>query len=817
MEGSSAEPGIIPRSLRVLFEMGEEGKECGRITSFVIHMSYLELYKDDAFDLLVSQKTHEKLPIRTNAKGETSVVGLTRVPIKSFDDWKNVFRTASHNRTTGATLLNRASSRSHAMLSIEIGVVAAATSENREMTYSGKINLVDLAGSENNKHTGNSLANPIRLAESAAINKSLSTLGQVVHALNTGASRVPYRDSNLTRLLSASLGGKASGKTILLCNLAPGVKFRSDVLNTLNFASRTKNIETKTVNVGKAALPMRRASTQNRRVSASLIPALGSRVPSYGAAGGSRLSGVGLGLGPAGSINVRSRGMGVTEKTGIDDAELDERIDRLVEAKLQKALEERDAQRKLEEEDRAREKLQQQVRDDDPILSSYPVQTVVEAAMELDDVHIDVDAGEELEQSLEQRVVGQPMDVDQRLFGVGSVNLVEPQSKVDDVKAQMEDLERKYKEHIAQLEAQLAVAAPVPAAEPASAGPSSNVATAVDGSTSLSSSSSSSSVGSPPSSLNTHIPSRLNPSLLGSVRDSTSVEHMSPVSRKKTGRAYVALARGFSEKNDLATALALYRQAAVFVPDNAKLRERIIDVEWAVKNGKSYVPSPKRQHHREEKPRSKPVKTSISHRSSHSSHSSSSREEPSKADLENLRTTDSGMAESSSKSFKRKRSVSREPSEDPDSDYVFVPTSTPGLGFGVDLANIDEEAETADGGADEFGTKILRRSPKKENLRELNLRTPSLKSPSISDKRKMLGMSFGASSFVPEASESLSPRRVLSMGSTGIGTPMRRATSVRKTRKVSDLVPYGGAYSSIEDTNEDLETAPVKQKRARLN
>lgn len=37
------------------------------------------------------------------------------------------------------------------------------------------------------QHTGNSLANPIRLAESAAINKSLSTLGQVVHALNTGA------------------------------------------------------------------------------------------------------------------------------------------------------------------------------------------------------------------------------------------------------------------------------------------------------------------------------------------------------------------------------------------------------------------------------------------------------------------------------------------------------------------------------------------------------------------------------------------------------------------------------------------------------
>lgn len=46
------------------------------------------------------------------------------------------------------------------------------------------MNLVDLAGSENNKLTGN---DSTRMAESAAINKSLSVLGQVVHALNQGA------------------------------------------------------------------------------------------------------------------------------------------------------------------------------------------------------------------------------------------------------------------------------------------------------------------------------------------------------------------------------------------------------------------------------------------------------------------------------------------------------------------------------------------------------------------------------------------------------------------------------------------------------
>ena len=89
------------------------------------------------------------------------------------------------------------------------------------------------------------------MAESAAINKSLSVLGQVVHALNQGAvsvsqrhsllsylnappptqSRIPYRNSKLTRILQDALGGSSVG--LLICNLAPGTKFRQDTLNTL--------------------------------------------------------------------------------------------------------------------------------------------------------------------------------------------------------------------------------------------------------------------------------------------------------------------------------------------------------------------------------------------------------------------------------------------------------------------------------------------------------------------------------------------------------------------------------------------------------
>jgi len=44
-------------------------------------------------------------------------------------------------------------------------------------------------------------------------------------------SRIPYRNSKLTRILQDALGGRSVG--LLICNLAPGTKFRQDTLNTL--------------------------------------------------------------------------------------------------------------------------------------------------------------------------------------------------------------------------------------------------------------------------------------------------------------------------------------------------------------------------------------------------------------------------------------------------------------------------------------------------------------------------------------------------------------------------------------------------------
>jgi len=76
--------------------------------------------------------------------------------------------------------------------------------------------------------------------------------------------------------------------------------------------------------------------------------------------------------------------------------------------------------------------------------------------------------------------------------------------------------------------------------------------------------------------------------------DGDIVQKLSPKSRKKTGRAYVALARSHSEKGDLQVALDLYRKAESYVPDNMKLKERIIEIESAVTHGSEFHLSPRR-------------------------------------------------------------------------------------------------------------------------------------------------------------------------------------------------------------------------------
>ncbi|XP_069782984.1 kinesin-like protein KIF22 isoform X2 [Narcine bancroftii] len=232
MLGNTEQPGVIPRALLDIFRMSREqsGQLLGDPWTFAISMSYLEIYQEKVLDLLEPQNLD--LPIREDRERNIFIPNLCQQSISNFADFESHFLPALRNRTTASTKLNARSSRSHSVLLLKV-VKMQQTSPFRQLT--GKLYLIDLAGSEDNRKTGNK---GIRLKESGAINASLFVLNKVVDALNQGLSRIPYRDSKLTRLLQDSLGGSAH--SVMITNIAPETCHYFNTLSALNFAAKSK-------------------------------------------------------------------------------------------------------------------------------------------------------------------------------------------------------------------------------------------------------------------------------------------------------------------------------------------------------------------------------------------------------------------------------------------------------------------------------------------------------------------------------------------------------------------------------------------------
>ncbi|KXJ25651.1 Kinesin-like protein KIF1A [Exaiptasia diaphana] len=151
-----------------------------------------------------------------------------------------------------------------------VGVTFVQKNKNaagEETAKTSLINLVDLAGSERADSTG---ATGDRLKEGAAINQSLSALGNVISALVDKANgqnvRVPYRgDSALTRLLKNALAGNS--KTAMIAAISPADINYDETLSTLRYADRAKQIKTTaTVNEDPTEKLIRDLQEQNAKL-----------------------------------------------------------------------------------------------------------------------------------------------------------------------------------------------------------------------------------------------------------------------------------------------------------------------------------------------------------------------------------------------------------------------------------------------------------------------------------------------------------------------------------------------------------------------
>ena len=143
-------------------------------------------------------------------------------------------------RATGATAMNRRSSRSHSVVCVRVDGRSVETGAATR----GVLYLVDLAGSE---RVAKSEATGERLKEAQHINKSLSALGDVVQALREGGAHVPYRNSKLTMLLRGALSPRC-GKALVLAHVSPARASAGETLSTLAFAKRVSAVE-----LGKAS------------------------------------------------------------------------------------------------------------------------------------------------------------------------------------------------------------------------------------------------------------------------------------------------------------------------------------------------------------------------------------------------------------------------------------------------------------------------------------------------------------------------------------------------------------------------------------
>ncbi|KAF2638830.1 kinesin family protein-like protein [Massarina eburnea CBS 473.64] len=235
--GTAQQPGIIFMTMQELYEKINEMQE-EKVTE--ITLSYLEIYNETIRDLLVEGGSKQTLMLREDANQAVSVAGLTSHRPANVNEVMDMIVRGNEYRTMSPTEANATSSRSHAVLQINVSSKDRNASVNEPHTMA-TLSIIDLAGSERASVTKN---RGTRLIEGANINKSLLALGSCINALCDPRKRnhIPYRNSKLTRLLKFSLGGNC--RTVMIVCVSPSSAHFDETQNTLRYANRAKNIQT---------------------------------------------------------------------------------------------------------------------------------------------------------------------------------------------------------------------------------------------------------------------------------------------------------------------------------------------------------------------------------------------------------------------------------------------------------------------------------------------------------------------------------------------------------------------------------------------
>ena len=237
MMGDDVTPGVVPHAIAELYHLIGKLSKRKEIT---VHMCMMEIYNEVVNDLLNPANTNLKL--REDPRRGIYVEGVHEERLQSADHALHVVATGNEHRKTSATAFNEGSSRSHTIIRLSIEAndrpEFATDPDARVGRTLSFLTMVDLAGSESAKAE----INRSQRMEGSFINKSLLTLGTVIHKLSEGgAVHIPFRDSKLTRILSNSLTGNGA-RVAVICTITPASTQAEETHNTLKFASRAKKV-----------------------------------------------------------------------------------------------------------------------------------------------------------------------------------------------------------------------------------------------------------------------------------------------------------------------------------------------------------------------------------------------------------------------------------------------------------------------------------------------------------------------------------------------------------------------------------------------
>lgn len=216
-----------------------------------IMMSFVELYNGRLFDLLTevpqgkkaggnanrgdeeSTPSRQEIRLLEDATGEVQILGMTWAPVQTVAEVEAKLAAGSKTRATDQNMQNDHSSRSHAILCLQIH-------EKGTAKKCGKVTMVDLAGNERGQDTGYNASQRVK-EEARQINASLLALKECLRSLaNAKGGRdthTPFRQSKLTMLLRDSFMGANSITAMLAC-MTPKISACNYILDTVRYAQR---------------------------------------------------------------------------------------------------------------------------------------------------------------------------------------------------------------------------------------------------------------------------------------------------------------------------------------------------------------------------------------------------------------------------------------------------------------------------------------------------------------------------------------------------------------------------------------------------